>query len=65
MAWQPHPQQTAITLMDSLSLMVAHNNTSGHMHATGVFDNEEIRCPCDGTGGTKTPSFVGTQQLLL
>ena len=46
-------------LMDSLSLMVTHDNTSVHMHATGKFDNGEIHCPCDGTGGT-TPSFVGT-----
>ena len=65
MAWQPQIQQTAITLMDSLSLMVTQDNTSGHMHATGVFDNGGICCPCDETGGTKTPSFVGTQQLRL
>ena len=42
-------------------LSITYGNPRQHIwtYATGAFDNGEIRCPCDGTGGT-TPSFVGT-----
>ena len=42
-------------------LSITYGNPRQHIwtYATGVFDNGEIHCPCDGTGGI-APSFVGS-----